>query len=329
MADKPNIFNLNYDCTMKILSYLSIYDMMNLDVKISHFRKVTPYFYKRQSKLELDRFTFYKYPRWLWRKIGRTITQLRLRQCRNLNILLPFFPNVKELCLYHLNLDIGQQRVPLEVNRLKQLRLISVRIIKRSDWWFKQISFTLTEIVLLNIEANIPLCHLFAIKRASVVGCNISITEMAEFFENNRNNLESLELFANPIRFDDQLHTSLSMMPKITRLTFGIELQYWKLSQPFRQQIEYLNKFGSFNIRHPTSGEIILASPLKSLVISHLSISDVLSLVESIPTLQKVQLITTICYDQNIVSEGIEWLKMYLHSQQRNFTLVLRDHEVN
>lgn len=331
MADNLHIEDINDYCLMEIMRFLSIYDIFNLDLTHSRFREVTPYFHKRQLKCELDRTRFNKYPKWCWEKIGPTVTDLQVQKYTNsLGQLLSIFPNVEQLSLVRMKLNIVPS-IPMEINRLKRLALYWVRIMKNSESWFEQMSSSLTEIVLVGIEfAAQPLFrHLRTIKVAKFVWSHLSNKEMMLFLKNNRDSLESLELVDRGNSFNDEIYTRLSMMSKVTSLTISSTVQAWRLSPAFREQIEYLNILGEQDIFFHFFHNITVSdSRLETLITSHISMENLLFLVENIPTLKKVNINGGASFWEDNVSEGVSQLQLYLQSQERSFVLVLNEHEV-
>lgn len=317
------LYDLNTDCITKIMSYLYIDDIMNMELVHSKFGRATTYFYSRYDWV-VDIPILNLYPTWLWRKIGKHGTFLRILNVESKKILrqiFDIFPNLEYLSCHSVKI-FKLDNVPMQ---LKSLRLHDCSLTAQSSFVFKQFSSTVTEFEIYspNDSSKNSWLNLNNIKTAVLDHTFLPQKKLTTFLSNNRDSLEKLSL-VDPL--DDRegylIYDTLDTLSKLTTFAIYKDISISMLSESFCAKIK------CFTLLHAWYLDVEGFIPFTQLecltVVYRLSLTSLLWLIENIPTLRTVQ--TFIDFK---VDELIEASKPILAARKTEFTLVLTDSEVS
>lgn len=288
---KVTIFDLNEYCLEEILRYLTVRDLMALEMSSSYFGPFCSKFYARHS-IEIDMDLLEAYPDWLWTKIGKHFVDLTLNYIRTKNDLdraLSYFPNVERLTCYNSII----YNVPNLPKDLKYVKLTDCKIRDRCDEYFRQIASTLTEIKLDCTDyCKTSLHPLNHIKSASFRADGLSQYSFAKFLKNNRGSLESLDAYhaTRGNALGTRCYENLQKLHKLTALRIILDrFTVSRLTATFRAQIKCLS------LRIPddmnlTFEDLHSFTQLECLELNKACCDDLVTIYVSMPTLKSITL---------------------------------------
>lgn len=319
--------DLNYYCVREILTYLSIEDIMNLEMTNSFFGQITAEFYAQPRKWLIDQRMLDAFPSWVWHKAGNFVEHLILQSLDtrdgNLNRILGYFPNVTVLQFNGMDIYM----VPNLPNRLQQLIMITGRLADRCDEWFERIASTLSIVRLFhldNSEIDVSWMNMRNLKVLISFGPHrlISSELFSTVLENNRTSLKQLLLVDSVENASDDFYRTISSLSNVTYFGINSSVDMNRLSRTFRQQLKYLQLFDyrSPSLEHTL--EMLCPTTQLQLLVADCTIAAHLpTLVERIPSLD-IFVSRHPCTD-SILKDVVDELIAILEAPKRTFTLVI------